>query len=58
MTVLVDAAGTIEQVAPAAEVSVPAGYRRIDVAGEYVRPGLINAHARTMILTWYDGWRK
>jgi imidazolonepropionase-like amidohydrolase len=24
---------------------VPAGYRRIDVAGEYVLPGLINAHA-------------
>lgn len=45
MTVLVDAAGTIEQVAPSAEVSVPAGYRRIDVVGEYVIPGLINAHA-------------
>lgn len=45
MTVLVDAAGTIEQVAPAAEVPVPGGYRRIDVAGEYVLPGLINAHA-------------
>ncbi|MBV9205124.1 MAG: amidohydrolase family protein [Actinobacteria bacterium] len=44
-TVLVDAAGTIEQVGPSAEVSVPAGYRRIDVAGQYVLPGLINAHA-------------
>lgn len=44
-TVLGDAAGAIEQVAPSAEVSVPAGYRRLDVAGEYVLPGLINAHA-------------
>ena len=38
-TVVVDAAGTIEQVAPSAEVPVPIGYRRIDVAGEYVLPG-------------------
>jgi imidazolonepropionase-like amidohydrolase len=44
-TVVVGAAGTIEQVAPSAEVPVPIGYRRIDVAGEYVLPGLINAHA-------------
>jgi len=44
-TVLVDAAGTIEQVAPVSEASVPVGYRRIDVAGKYVLPGLINAHA-------------
>lgn len=44
-TVLVDAAGTIERVAPSSEAPVPAGYRSIDVAGEYVMPGLINAHA-------------
>ena len=44
-TVLVDAAGTIEQVAPSTEVSVPAGFRSIDVTGQYVLPGLINAHA-------------
>jgi imidazolonepropionase-like amidohydrolase len=44
-SVLVDATGTIEQVAPSAEAPVPAGYRRIDVAGEYLLPGLINAHA-------------
>lgn len=44
-TVVVDAAGVIEQVGPSAEVPVPAGYRRIDAAGEYVMPGLINAHA-------------
>lgn len=45
MTVIVDAAGVIERVAPSAEAPVPAGYRRIDAAGEYVLPGLINAHA-------------
>lgn len=45
MTVTVDAAGVIERVAPSAEVPVPDGYLRIDAAGEYVLPGLINAHA-------------
>lgn len=45
MTVLVDGTGTIERVGPSAEVNVPGGYRRIDVADEYVLPGLINAHA-------------
>jgi len=45
MTLLVCAAGIIERVAPSAEVPVPAGYRRTDLAGEYLLPGLINAHA-------------
>ena len=44
-TVLVDDRGTITAVGPRAEVAVPAGYRRIEAAGRYLSPGLINAHA-------------
>lgn len=44
-TVLVDAAGRIERVAPSADCQVPSGYRRLDQAGRFVVPGLINAHA-------------
>ena len=44
-TVLVDSAGTIEQVGPAEQVQVPTGYRRIDSVGRFLLPGLINAHA-------------
>jgi len=44
-TVLVGSSGTIERVGPAAEVPVPTGYRRIDSAGRFLLPGLINAHA-------------
>lgn len=44
-TVVVDTTGSIEAVGPSAEVNVPAAYRRIDVSGMYVVPGLINAHA-------------
>jgi len=44
-TILVDAAGVIERVDAGEALPVPAGYRRIDAAGKYVAPGLINAHA-------------
>lgn len=44
-TVVVGEQGTIDQVGPAAEISVPAGHRRIDGRGLFVLPGLINAHA-------------
>lgn len=44
-TVLVDATGRIERVAPSAECQPPPGYRRFDQAGRFVVPGLINAHA-------------
>jgi len=44
-TILVDAAGMIESVAPAADRPVPDGYRIIDAGGRFVTPGLINAHA-------------
>jgi imidazolonepropionase-like amidohydrolase len=44
-TVLVGPEGTIEQVGPAADTVVPSGYRRLDVAGCFLVPGLINAHA-------------
>src|SRR5690625_2761153 len=43
--VLVGSSGTIERVGPAAEVPVPTGYRRIDSAGRFLLPWLINAHA-------------
>lgn len=44
-TLLVDAAGSIERLAPSAECVVPSGYRTIDQTGHFVVPGLINAHA-------------
>ncbi|MHA6626272.1 amidohydrolase family protein [Pseudonocardia sichuanensis] len=44
-TVLVGPEGTIEQVGPAADTVVPSGYRRLDVTGCFLVPGLINAHA-------------
>lgn len=36
--------GRIEQVGPANEVQVPQGAERIDLAGKFVIPGIINAH--------------
>jgi imidazolonepropionase-like amidohydrolase len=44
-TVVVGPDGTIEQVGPAANTIVPSDYRRIDLTGYFVLPGLINAHA-------------
>lgn len=44
-TVLVDATGRIERVAPSADCQVPSGYRSLDQTGRFVVPGLINAHA-------------
>ena len=44
-TVVVGADGTIEGVGPSADTPVPAGYRRVDLTGRFVTPGLINAHA-------------
>lgn len=44
-TVVVAATGIIEAAGPDADVTVPAGYRRIDGSGKYLLPGLINAHA-------------
>ena len=37
--------GTITDIRPASETEIPADYREIDLAGKYVIPGLINAHA-------------
>lgn len=44
-TVAVDATGTIAAVGPGAEVELPESLPRIDLAGRFVLPGLINAHA-------------
>ncbi|WP_147918769.1 metal-dependent hydrolase family protein [Ruania zhangjianzhongii] len=44
-TVLVGPGGTIDRVGRTEEVEVPTGYRRIDSAGRFLMPGLINAHA-------------
>ncbi len=45
MTVVVDRNGGIQHAGPSTTTQVPAGYRRVDVAGKFVAPGLINAHA-------------
>lgn len=44
-TVLVGSDGIIEKIGPTDAVAVPTGYRRIDSAGRFLMPGLINAHA-------------
>ncbi|KAB7788394.1 metal-dependent hydrolase family protein [Bifidobacterium cebidarum] len=44
MTILVNAAGRIEQVAPSIETSIPEEYHYLDGTGKTVMPGLINAH--------------
>jgi len=44
-TIVVGHSGDITAVGPADQVAVPAGYRRIEAAGRFVVPGLINAHA-------------
>jgi imidazolonepropionase-like amidohydrolase len=43
----------IEKVAPASEIQVPEGTKRIDLAGLYVIPGLIEMHAH-LLLHPYD----
>jgi len=45
MTVLVDSAGLIEEVAASTEAKVPSGHRAFDLTGKFLLPGLINAHA-------------
>ncbi|WMJ89096.1 amidohydrolase family protein [Anaerocolumna sp. MB42-C2] len=37
--------GKIKQIGKSSEVKIPAGYSSVDIAGKYVMPGLINAHA-------------
>ena len=44
MTVVVDDAGRIDKVGPAASTVGPFGAREVDLAGAYLMPGLINAH--------------
>jgi len=44
-TVVVGASGKIEQVGPTADTPAPPGYRRMDARGQFLVPGLINAHA-------------
>lgn len=44
MTVVVDDAGSIDKVGPAATTVPPAGAREIDLAGSYLAPGLVNLH--------------
>ena len=36
--------GRIDRIGPGASLKVPAGAKRIDVAGKYIIPGLINSH--------------
>jgi imidazolonepropionase-like amidohydrolase len=43
--VVVGASGKIEQVGPTADTPAPPGYRLMDVRGQFLVPGLINAHA-------------
>src|SRR4051794_19538127 len=43
--VVVGASGKIEQVGPTADTPAPPGYRLIDLRGQFLVPGLINAHA-------------
>ncbi|WP_241963613.1 amidohydrolase family protein [Gordonibacter sp. 28C] len=44
MTVVVDDAGRIDKVGPAASTTGPLGAREVDLAGAYLMPGLVNAH--------------
>src|SRR3954453_4026715 len=44
-TVVVGASGKIEQVGPTADTPAPPGYRLMDMRGQFLAPGLINAHA-------------
>ena len=37
--------GVIAEIVPAAELTVPAGAKVIDLAGKYLAPGLVNMHA-------------
>ncbi len=39
-----ETAGRIEAVGKAGEVEIPAGYDKVDLKGQYVLPGFINAH--------------
>ncbi|MBN1636261.1 MAG: amidohydrolase family protein [Deltaproteobacteria bacterium] len=39
-----ETAGCIIAAGPAAEIAVPEGYEKIDLGGQYVLPGFINAH--------------
>jgi imidazolonepropionase-like amidohydrolase len=47
--VLVDAKGKIVEVGPASRVALRADYERVDVAGKYLMPGLINAHGHLLL---------
>jgi imidazolonepropionase-like amidohydrolase len=47
--VLVDDEGRISAVGARAEVPVPSGTRVIDLAGRYLMPGLVNAHAHLLM---------
>jgi imidazolonepropionase-like amidohydrolase len=44
MSLLVTDSGTIGQVAPSADVTVPSGVREVDLSGSYLLPGLVNMH--------------
>ncbi len=39
-----ETSGLITQVGKAAEIEIPSDYRKVDLEGNYVLPGLINAH--------------
>ncbi|MGB2867684.1 MAG: amidohydrolase family protein [Bacteroidota bacterium] len=43
-TILVDR-NRIKAVGPSAEISIPAGVKRIDVTGKFITPGMIDVHA-------------
>ena len=42
----------IEQVGPAASISLPKGARVIDVAGKWILPGFMDLHAHTVLGAW------
>jgi imidazolonepropionase-like amidohydrolase len=44
-TTILVAEGAIQAIGPAGSVAVPAGARRLDLAGRFVVPGLITAHS-------------